>query len=67
MSLPVCAWPAGCPNRARYPISWREGPPGWRGGVTWACEKHVEEVRKERVDAGCSVMGGVRLPDAPLS
>lgn len=57
----ACAAPAGCAAPGVRLIWWR-GPNG--EGRTWACDEHVEEIRRERIEAGCSVIGPARRREA---
>lgn len=57
-----CAHPE-CPNPGTRLIWWREGT---TAGRTWACNDHVAELRQERVDAGCTVMGGEPVAEAVM-
>lgn len=49
-----------CPAPARRLIHWRNA--SGETGRTWACEEHVEELRQEAVDAGCTVIGPILPP-----
>lgn len=50
----------GCVAPARRLIHWRDQDGS--AGRTWACEADVEQLRQERFDAGCTVIGPILPP-----